>query len=568
MLRDAIRSRPLLLLVGLPAAVAATLAITIFGLSTTGTGLFGFAEDRSPRLEADQAIRANIRLDRPSYHLGDRVRYTLELVWRDDRVRPDIDTLRRAISFYPFDRRAADFVESRARGGFRKLEARFVLQPVVVDTPGGYQLDTVTVFYTRADDGHSEVHALRANPPPVYLGEYYPADIRTIPTRPAKSYIDAAGSLRGSVLGGAGFVLIAAAAFLAWRQGRRRSGDELTAAETLWRNLDALRNSADDLRARLVGCEALFVDALELRFGIDAPAFWSGDADAIAADESLLVEARGVFRSGYRHAEPAAQDVARGEEFVADLLAPLVVEDRLRREQQPAFVGRLRQQPGVVAAIGTLGLIGVVALGLAAVPSAWLAGEIRAYNDAVALLEEEADPQAALDAFLLLADQADKPRVKAASLYNTGTLLGDFRLTRMSRETYESFINAIFLPELTLSRLMHDLDTDAEFELVGLLTDMTRRYVQAEEALRAAVRLDPDDADARRNLELYGKLRKAIAQSLARLAREGEQGSGTEQMLSQTVIDLKLLMESELPDDFAREDEGKDDRDYYIMERF
>jgi hypothetical protein len=39
-------------------------------------------------------------------------------------------------------------------------------------------------------------------------------------------------------------------------------------------------------------------------------------------------------------------------------------------------------------------------------------------------------------------------------------------------------------------------------------------------------------------------------------------------MLNQTVIDLKLLMEAELPEDYAKQDEGKDDREYFILERF
>ena len=82
------------------------------------------------------------------------------------------------------------------------------------------------------------------------------------------------------------------------------------------------------------------------------------------------------------------------------------------------------------------------------------------------------------------------------------------------------------------------------------------------------MRADPVDPDVRRNLELLGKTRRAIARSVAQLASLGDDAPGTQQLLSQTVIDLRVLMETELPDDYARLDEGKDDRDYFILEKF
>jgi hypothetical protein len=112
------------------------------------------------------------------------------------------------------------------------------------------------------------------------------------------------------------------------------------------------------------------------------------------------------------------------------------------------------------------------------------------------------------------------------------------------------------------------MELDAEFELLTLLTELTRQYVQAEAVLKGAVRADPLNSDARRNLELVAKIRRGIARSLTQLISEGEQNGGTQQMLNQTVIDLKLLMEAELPEDYAKQDEGKDDREYFILERF
>jgi len=245
-----------------------------------------------------------------------------------------------------------------------------------------------------------------------------------------------------------------------------------------------------------------------------------------------------------------------------------VAEERLQREIHDDFFGRLRQQPAVMAASGMLLVAVLAAFTLAALPSMWLAADFRQYNAAVELLSADGDLQQAADAFSALSEVSDDTRVRSAALYNLGTLLADRRMTRLAREQHANFLQAMFLPEVTLGRLLHDMELDAEFELVTLLTELTRQYAQAEQALKAAVRAAPTDPDAGRNLELLGKLLRAIARSIAQLVQQGEDSVGTQQMLSQTIIDLKLLMEAELPDDYAKIDAGKDDRDYFIMERF
>ena len=138
----------------------------------------------------------------------------------------------------------------------------------------------------------------------------------------------------------------------------------------------------------------------------------------------------------------------------------------------------------------------------------------------------------------------------------------------MSREQRRDLLQAIFHADISLDLLLHELELDAEFELITLLSETTRQYVQAEQALQAAITAGPYDSDMGRNLELLSKTRQAIARSLARLIAKAVVDAGSQEALSQTVIDLKVLMETELPDDYARLDEGKDDRNYFIMERF
>jgi hypothetical protein len=568
MLRGRFRDEHVRVLQALPVAFLVAAAAALVTATATGRLPLAFSDTSRAELAAGEDIRVTIDFDKPSYHQGDLIGYRLRLIWRDAQSRPDLEALEHSLSFYPFDERDAEFVEQRAGLGLRELLAEITLQAVDVTVPATYQLDTATVFYTLAAEGHSEVHAVRTTPPTLHLGAYLPEDVSSIPLRPPKPRLDDAAVMRSTLMALCGLTLSGIAAAFLWYRGRRRIYTELPAAEQLWRDLDKHRQAPQKDREYLVGCERLFTAALELRSGMPATDFWAGAVTAGDEWPDVVAEARAAYSAGYRHRPPTAAEIVSAEELVDRLLAPVVRAARLERERHDRFGARLRRQPAVIGIAGALAVAAAAALLLAALPGAWVASDVRDYNGAVGMLEDEDDPQAALDAFLALTDRAAGRKVAAAALYNAGTLLGDFRLMRLSRNQYQNFLYAIFRTDVTLDRLMHDMELDAESELVTLLTELTRRYVQAGDLLKAAVRADPDDADARRNLEILAKIRTAIGRSLESIVRRGEAGDGTEQMLSQTVIDLRLLMEAEFPDEYAREDEGKDDRDYFIMERF
>jgi hypothetical protein len=565
--RERLSALPAWLTLGLPAAVLILGVIVVFGLSVTGRAASGFVDAAPGDLAAADDINLSVSFDEATYHQGDLLRYRMRVIWRARAVTPDLESFANSISFYPFDNRGHTAAERRLGGGVREYIAEYVLQPINVATAASYQLDTATVYYTRASEEHTEVHALRANPAPVYLGEFYPYDISSVSPRPPKPRLDDARSLRRSLMTLFGSVLLLMTLFLVWQRGRQRPYAELSPAEQLWRDLDELRREPNKDRQYVVDCERHFTQVLELISGITPTEFWSEQASAPGEWHDLIVDARALFGAAYRPAAPKAADVMRIAALIESMLAPMVEGDRLRREVHVSLIDRLRRQPAVLLGVGVLAAAAVSALLLAAMPSAWTAKDIGDYNAAVALLEADDFP-AALDGFLALGELAKDPRVKAAALYNTGTLLVDPRQSRFSRSQYENFLRTIFVADITLSRMLHDMELDAEFELLTLLTELTRQYVQAESVLKAAVRVDPFDMDARRNLELVAKVRLGIARSLAHLISEGEQNGGGQQMLNQTIIDLKLLMEAELPDDFAKQDEGKDDREYFILERF
>jgi hypothetical protein len=555
-------------LLGAAAALATVGVAILLLMSAGGRALFEFSAGPPELLDEGEVIDAWIDLDKPSYLQGDIVRYRIRIVWNEDAVTPRLDAFDTSVSFYPLEKLAVQSAERGLRGALREYSADFILQAVNVEAPSSYRLDTVTVYFSRASDGHAEVHALRANPPAVHFGEYFAPDVADITLLPYKGSMDEARGLRGGLMAGLGLMLLVLVAALLWLRSRRRPAASLSPAEALWREFEALRHGAGDARQRLLAFERVFTRVLELCAGMTPAQFWAA-RDLESADAGADLEAaRQAFKAAYRPEGPADAELASVIESIDGLLGPLVQEEQLRREMQASAADRLRSQPRLLAASAAPGLAGLVALVLAAQPAAWVSDDVSAYNDAVELLETGDNLQAAYDAFTALTEGAEDLRVKAASFYNLGELLVDPRMNRISRERFENFRQAIFVPDVTLSRMLHDMEMDAEFELVTLLTELTRRYVQAEQAMRAAVRLVPEDGDTRRNLEILAKIRRAIARSLASMVQQGEEGTGSQELLSQSMIDLQLLMEAELPEDFAKQDEGKDDRAYFIMEKF
>ncbi len=560
--------RPLLA-ISISVALLVAVAGGVLLMSVRVPPIFDFREDSRTALAEDESIRGTATFDRDSYLIGETARYRIRILWRPDRVSPDLEAFVRTVGLQPFDHRESETTERRVGASLREFRADFELQAVAIDSAASYTLPAPIVHYTAADEADANVHTLRVPAPAVYVGEYYPGDAATVPLRPPKPAVHERRGLRRALMAicAAGFGAVAA--FLLWQQGRRRAESELSAAERCWRDVQSSASAQGmPAHARVDALEHLVMRALRLRTGLDPVAFWFGSAIDDAGQRELIGEARTLLETAYRPDGAEQVDTARLREIAEELLAPLVEEERLKRELENDPVERLRSQPIVLGAAAALAVLAVAALLLAALPSTWIASDVRRYNAAVALIEADTGLQPAVDAFSALAENAGHTRVRSASLYNLGTLLADPRMTRLSREQYRNFRESILLEDVTVGRLLHDLELDAEFELVTLLSELTRQHVRAEQALQAAVRSQPEDADAARNLEVVGKIRAAIGRSLAGLVANAEQDGGSQLAQTQTVIDLRLLMEAELPDDFARIDEGKDDSEYYIMERF
>jgi hypothetical protein len=517
-----------------------------------GLGAFEFEEAAPGNLPPEADIAGWAWFERESYMGGEIGRCRIQS----------------SVSFFPFDFKENIVSERKKSGGIREYVADYILQAVSVDSTKSYLLATATVYYTSSRIESGELQSLRINPPQLHVGELYPRDISNIPLRALKGKINDPTSLRQWLITLFGIALLVLATFLLWKSGRRRPDNKLSEAERLLREFHALRFDVSDKRQFLLVCERIFIRVLQLRTGLDATAFWSGRGTEDGAWQALTADARSLFSQSYRPSQPTDEDVERISALIRETLAPLVTEAEMRRELQPSFVLRLRQQPAVLATRISVMFFAAALFVLAVFPSSWVSSDVHGYNMAVGLIGDDETLERGYTKFSELARDAEDERVKAASFYNMGALVTDPRLTGQSPLQQRELLNAIFLPRITLDQLLHSLELDAEFELLTILADNARRYVQAETAMKAAVRVSPDDADIRRNLEILGKIRRALANTLAQLVDEGERSAGPSEMRRQTIIDLKRLMEIEMPEDFAKLEEGKDDTSYFIMERF
>ena len=567
--KSALRNRPLLpVVLAAVTVIALSVFVILASIRGKGPGEFGFSEAEMADLPPDADIAGWATFDKDSYLPGEIARCSIRFLWRKDVVTPDFDSFQSSVSFYPLDHREGRISERSLSGGVREYVADFLLQAVNVDATASYLLATATVYYTTTRIAAGELQALRINPPQLHVGELYPQDISNISFRGLKPAIDEPTLLRQWLISLFGLALLGLALHLGWRYGRRRAEAALSEAERLWYEFDALKADASDPLQTLIDCERIFMRALFLRAGINSTEFWSGHGSSPGDWHALTDDARSILSQIYHPTQPGDEDVMRIFALTKELLAPLVTEQQLRRELLPSVGMRLRGEP-VVLATGILLIVSATALfTLAALPSSWLSSDVLRYNLATGMIANDETLEQGFAEFSTLSKDAGDERVKAASFYNQAALLTDPRLSGQPPLQQRELLTAIFLPTITLDRLLHALEIDAEFELLTILADSARRYVQAEAAMKAAVRISPEDADIRRNLEILGKIRRALANTLSQLVNEGEQSAGLVQMQQQTIIDLKRMMEVEMPEDFARLEEGKDDTNYFILEQF
>lgn len=366
-----------------------------------------------------------------------------------------------------------------------------------------------------------------------------------------------------------GIILMLLAALLLWHFGRVRRPENLQEPERLWLQYRSLDRNVLSRREYLDQCERIFTGLLRFRLHVSPVLFWSGGHADTTEWKDILHKARELFYRNYLPQPPDEETVVETVRILDDMFARLTEEERLRREQQPSFLKRVSSQYGVITTATVIVIGGVLVLVFAMLPAAWLSSDVTAYNDALKLMRSDQPVEDIYEQVSKLPEQLTDPRIKSAALYNVAIFATRPELAGIDQSQQEALLAVMFQEQkVFLDALLHSLTMEDPFLLVSILRDSVRFLTISESTLKAATRIDRDDEQIRRNLELVMKRRNAYAESIEEILRGGEDSGEQGELQRQSLMDLEMLMETEMPDKYAEFEEGKNNKEYFILEGF
>ncbi len=561
----------------LAAGLITALVLTICSLLVVASFLatperyFQPAEATQETLNDEQIIAGWVDLDRPSYHIGEVIHQQLRVLYRSDKVVPDIDNLRRRMSFFPLENRNLTETVINHSDQVVEIILDYELQAVRVEPQQTYRIDPFILYYSNADQGDDNVFSYTIQTPVVHIGSFYPDNIDRIVLHGVKGPLETARHLRRSIPAGSGVILLAVAGLLLWHFGRRRSIQELSEAEQLWRVFMSIQSTDLNNRICLLNYEQVFTRLLYLQTGVTPESFWSGVDPDDELWRPLAIEARKILIDNYQAQEPDLAGIDTIKSILEERLAALVEESRLNIEQQPTFGQRISQQPPVIIHAAITTLIAVILLALAALPDLWLSGELKDYNRMMADIQSDDTNENHYLELSAMGDRATNNIVKFSALYNAGTLRSENSFSMFNPEDEKLILNTAIRADSVedlFMVLLEDGPFDEESQIVTVLLNGVEQLRRAQLDLQAAIRINPYDNDALRNHELILKRRALILARLGEIRqfyRAQKDGEEQEALSDQGIINL---LEAELPEDDDEQASGKDDRGYMILERF
>ncbi len=561
----------------LAAGLITALVLTICSLLVVASFLatperyFQPAEATQETLNDEQIIAGWVDLDRPSYHIGEVIHQQLRVLYRSDKVVPDIDNLRRRMSFFPLENRNLTETVINHSDQVVEIILDYELQAVRVEPQQTYRIDPFILYYSNADQGDDNVFSYTIQTPVVHIGSFYPDNIDRIVLHGVKGPLETARHLRRSIPAGSGVILLAVAGLLLWHFGRRRSIQELSEAEQLWRVFTSIQSTELNNRICLLNYEQVFTRLLYLQTGVTPESFWSGVDPDDELWQPLAIEARKILIDNYQAQEPDLAGIDTIKSILEERLAALVEESRLNIEQQPTFGQRISQQPPVIIHAAITTLIAVILLALAALPDLWLSGELKDYNRMMADIQSDDTNENHYLELSAMGDRATNNIVKFSALYNAGTLRSENSFSMFNPEDEKLILNTAIRADSVedlFMVLLEDGPFDEESQIVTVLLNGVEQLRRAQLDLQAAIRINPYDNDALRNHELILKRRALILARLGEIRqfyRAQKDGEEQEALSDQGIINL---LEAELPEDDDEQASGKDDRGYMILERF
>ena len=528
-----------------------------------------FIENTDSDLREGELIRGWVSLDKDSYLIGELASYRIRLLWRNDKLSPDTDTFKNGIGFFPFNRLEISERTALIAGNITEYNLQFLLHAVDVEPAQSYVLSPPTIYFTNKDNDIGELNSYRIDAPQVHIGEYYPQNVSKIPLLAMKGKISNPVGLRGGVMVLIGLLLVGVAMGLLWYFGRVRLVETLSEPERLWREFENLKNKGYLPREFLTHCEFIFTDLLMYKLEMNPGDFWSGQHSDNTDWAEIVERARNIFYQGYLKTEPESDSLEEITNILDSQLSKQVEEEKLQIEILPTFPARLAMQPVLVSFCFFILLISGIVFILSINSMEWSSSEINEYNRIVDVLNGNDLVEEKYEEISNYPETVNNERVQAIAYYNAGTFSATPELVGQDIYQQQALLEVMFQEQrVFLDALMHSLAMEDPFLLVGMIRDSIRFMTQGESALKYAVRLNPNDTDYRRNLELIQKRRNAYAETVTELLQEGEESTEMGELQRQTLMDLEQFMEMEMPDEFAELKEGKDDKDYFILEGF
>jgi len=522
--------------------------------------IFRFMESVQQELPIDTDVAGWASFDRDSYAVGEIIKYRVRVLYRNDKIVPDLEQFERSLSFTPIEKRESVKTRGKNADNVNDYTLEYSLQGVDVLSGTMYHLDPVVLFYKQADSTTRELQSIRIETPSVFFTESYPGDVAKIPLKAMKRQINEAYQLRRGLMTASGSILFALVIFVLWRYGRRRSQQELTETEKIWQEFRAINAVTLNNREYLFKCEKIITRLFLARAGLNPAAFWLCKNPSEAYWKDLVIRLRQILDKIYCPSGLSHEDVDEVTRRLNDTFSETVAEDKLILEAAPSFIVRLKQQPRILVLSSTCFGLGVIMFSLVSFPGIWLSSEVVNYNDLIEVLTEAPLIEESVP-FIALSEQSDKNKIKAAALYNAGTIKAHLKPSSSPPLQELELLEIVFQPDKSLESY---IENEASLEMFFASAGWLR---SAKQNLQDAVRADPYDEDIIRNLELVSKRYAAVMAAINSLfaAAQATPDNSVKSKL-ETMVDVLNL---EWPEDVEEKDkEDKKSPTYKISEKF
>ncbi len=547
-------------------------SVLMISLTGTSVSVFRFESTAAEVLVNDEDIAGWIEFDKDSYLLGEHASCLVRVLYRNDKVKPDLDAFKRNLGFLPFDQIGVTESSSSAGIGITEYRITYQLHMVGVKRPDTYKMDPAMLPYTNIGQPGSNLHTVRIPRPAIHIGSLYPWNAGSISLREIKPAIYARDALRQSVMLLGGTILLLLALFILWRFGRRRTQYELTVPEQLWFQLKQLNESAAGPRSYLLGCEKIVTRLLHVQIDMDPDSFWSGAQIEDQVWSTFIESSRQILRRVYQSGELTQTEVTQMKILLSDKLKSLVAQHRLLLELQPTLSVRIRQQPRVAQTLIVVTILSALLLVLVATPQWWLSSEIKRYNSTVQSVLTATDiTEEVLLGLQSFASSVQNKKIQLAAYYNSGTARAAHSFGVHNPESQLKILELVFqaeTPDDLLQTLILTKLSESEEDVIALLVNAAEKLQQAQLDLQSAARIDDND-DVLRNLELTARWRNAVLTRLVQLRdmfkMKTTTGDEKEIASDQGLINI---IEAKLPEEYEDADSAKDNSSYIIFERF